>query len=141
MRPIFAVLLFLLSGCASAPDPRFRDPTVAEWQAADFGDEPANYDGMIRDYMETVLRDPRTATLTVTTEPTKTWVGDAPKFQYGYGVCVEIIERGVYSAYTNFGPTFFLLRDDKVLLMKEGNDGERLCSRLGRLPEGIARNQ
>ena len=139
MRPILLVLV-LLAGCA-APDPRFRDPTAAEWQAADFGDEPANYDGAIRAYMEDVLRDPRSATLTVTTEPTKTWVGDAPKFQYGYGVCVEIVERGVYSAYTNFGPTFFLLVNGKVQLMKEGNDGERLCSRLGRLPEGIPRNQ
>ncbi len=138
MRRIL-VLLVLLSACA-APDPRFRDPTVAEWQAAFFGDEPANYDGTIRAYMEGVLRDPRSATLTVTTEPTKTWVGDAPNFQYGYGVCVEIVERGVYSANTNFGPTFFLLSEGKILLMKEGNDGERLCARLGRIPEGTTRN-
>src|SRR5687768_7405472 len=102
-------VLMLLAGCAGKLDPRFRDPTAAEWEAADFGSEPANYDTAIRSHLEEILQDPRGATLTVKAGPKKTWIGAAPQFEYGYGVCVEIIERGVYSAYTTFGPTFFFL--------------------------------
>jgi hypothetical protein len=136
MRRVLVLGLFvLLSACASAPDPRFRDPTLPEWRAADFGTVPENYDAAIRNYLETVLRDPRGATLTIKAGPEKTWIGDAPDFQFGYGVCVTIVERGVYSAFTDFGPTFFFLVDGKVTQMREGSDGERLCTRLGRNPE------
>ena len=134
------ILLILLSSCASTPDPRLRDPTPAEWDAADFGDEPSNYDAAIRGYMEDVLRDPRSATLTIKSGPKKTWVGDAPNFQYGYGVCVLIVEPGVYTAYTDFGPTFFMLFNSAVTQMREGSDGERVCARLGRTPEGVSGN-
>jgi hypothetical protein len=138
MRTRFLLLpLFLLSACASAPDPRFRDPTLAEWNAAEFGDEPGNYDAAIRSYMEGLLQDPRGATLTIRGGPTKTWVGSAPDFQYGFGVCVEIVERGVYSTTASFGQTFFLLLNGRVVQMREGSDGERLCSRLGRIPDGF----
>jgi hypothetical protein len=140
MRTRFALLPLLLLGlgaCASAPDPRFRDPSLAEWNAAEFGDEPGNYDAAIRSYMESLLQDPRGATLTVRGGPTKTWVGTAPDFQYGFGVCVEIVERGVYSNNANFGQTFFLLVNGRVAQMREGSDGERLCSRLGRMPDSI----
>ncbi len=133
-RPYFVVLL--LSACAGAPDPRFRDPTAAEWEKADFGEEPGNYDAAIRSYLESLLQDPRGATLTVKGGPTKTWVGTAPAFEYGYGVCVDLIEAGVYAG-ADFGSTFFLLHDDHVVQMREGSDGERLCSRLGRIPEGV----
>ncbi|TAL01227.1 MAG: hypothetical protein EPO08_11065 [Rhodospirillaceae bacterium] len=139
MRRAFIVLI-LLSGCASAPDPRLREPTPTEWQAADFGSQPAYYDTAIRTYMEDVLRDPQNATLTIKTGPKKTWVGDAPNFQYGYGVCIEIVERGVYTAYTNFGPTFVLLFNGNVAQMREGANGERLCARLGRAPPGESAN-
>jgi hypothetical protein len=135
MRRALFLALLLLSACASAPDPRFRDPTLAEWRAADFGEEPANYDATIRTYLEDVLPDPRGATLTIKDGPKKTWIGFAPDFRYGYGVCMEIAERGVYSENANFGPTFFLLLNDKVVSMSEGSEGERLCSRLGRNPE------
>jgi hypothetical protein len=131
-------MLLCLAGCASAPDPRFRDPSKAEWDAAYFGDEPGNFDAAIRSYLEGLLQDPRSATLTVTGGPTRTWVGTAPDFQYGYGVCVELVERGVYSTNTSFGQTFFLMVDGKVVLMREGYDGERLCARLGRMPQGVA---
>ena len=134
------ILLILLAGCASAPDPRFRDPTLDEWRAADFGSEPADYDATIRAYMEDVLRDPRSATLTIKAGPKKTWIGDAPHFQYGYGVCVEIVESGVYTANADFGPTFFLLFDGKIMQMQEGSDGERVCARLGRTPVDASPN-
>jgi hypothetical protein len=131
------LILLALSACASAPDPRFRDPTVAEWEGADFGDEPGNYDAAIRGYLEKLLQDPRSTTLTFKDGPTKTWVGTAPEFQYGYGVCVDVVERGVYTT-ANFGPSFFLFHNGRVVLMREGSDGERLCARMGRVPEGAA---
>ena len=130
------ILLTLLSACASEPDPRFRDPTFAEWRAADFGNVPANYDAAIRTHLEGVLRDPRGATITVIGGPERTWIGNAPRFQYGYGVCVTLVERSVYAPYTDFGPTFFLLKDGAVTHMREGSDGERICARLERNPEG-----
>src|SRR5262245_10105505 len=89
MRRVSVLLVILLAACA-APDPRFRDPTLVEWRAADFGDVPENYDMAIRTYLETVLRDPLSATITIKNGPEKTWIGDAPNFVYGYGVCVTI---------------------------------------------------
>jgi len=135
MSRVSVLLLILLAACA-APDPRFRDPTLAEWRAADFGTVPENYDMAIRTHLETALRDPLSATLTIKSGPEKTWVGDAPSFRYGYGICVKISERGVYSAYSDFGPTFFLLVNSEIIQMREGSEGERLCTRLGRNPEG-----
>jgi hypothetical protein len=132
-RALFLALL--VSAGASAAEPGLRDPTLDEWRAADIGDEPAGYDAAIRAYLEDVLRDPRDATLTVKDGPKKTWVGKAPAFQYGYGICVQVVERGVYAENTDFGPTFFLLFDGNVVQMREGYEGERLCARLGRNPE------
>lgn len=129
--------LLFLAACATAPDPRFRDPTLAEWEVASFGDEPGNYDAAIRTYMEGLLQDPRSATLTVQGGPTKTWMGETPNFQFGYGVCVEVKERGVYVTDTSFGRTFFLFVNGRVVQMREGSDGERLCARLGRMPDGV----
>ena len=133
-----ALFLLLLSACTTAPDPRFRDPTRAEWDAATFSDAPSNYDAAIRTYMEGLLADPRSATLTVQGGPTKTWMGEAPSFQYGWGVCVEVKERGVYTTEASFGRTFYLFLNNRVTQMREGSDGERLCARLGRMPEGVA---
>ncbi len=134
------IVLLLVTACASKPDPRFRDPTLEEWNAATFGDEPGNYDAAIRNYIEGLLQNPRTSTLTVHGGPTKTWVGQAPAFEFGYGVCVEVVERGVYAAGASFGDTFFLLVNGRVTQMREGSDGERLCARLGRMPEGVNPN-
>ena len=131
--PLF--LTVILAACAGTPSERFRDPTLAEWEAASFGDEPGNYDAAIRTYMESSLQDPRSTTLNFKDGPTKTWVGNAPDFRFGYGVCVDVVERGVY-ATANFGPTFFFFENGRVVLAREGSDGERLCARLGRIPEG-----
>ncbi len=132
------VSLFLsaaLAACASSPSDRFRDPTLAEWEAADFGEDPGNYDAAIRAYMQSLLQDPRSTTINFKDGPTKTWVGTAPDFRYGYGVCVDVVTRGVY-ATANFGSTFFLFHDGRVAVVRDGSDGERICARLGRTPEG-----
>ena len=129
------LIVALLTACAGTPSERGRDPTLAEWESATFGNETGNYDAAIREYMESLLQDPRSTTLTFKDGPTRTWVGTAPDFQYGYGVCVDVVERGVYAA-TNFGPTFFLFQNGRVAAVRDGSDGERICARLGRIPEG-----
>lgn len=137
MKRYALLFALLLAACSTTPDPRFRDPSLAEWDAATFGESPGNYDAAIRTYMEGLLQDPRSAALTVQGGPTKTWMGEAPNFQFGWGVCVEVKERGVYATDTSFGRTFFLFVNDRVVQMREGSDGERLCARLGRMPEGV----
>jgi hypothetical protein len=126
-----------MTGCAGQPDPRFRDPSPAEWARADFGASPGRYEPAIRDYIERTVQDPRNATFSILSGPEKAWLGGAPNFVYGYGVCAEIVERGVYTAHTSFGPTFFLLKDGRIAEVRAGTDGERLCARLGRLPAGV----
>ena len=44
---------------------------------------------------------------------------------------------GVYTTDISFGRTFFLFVNGRVVQMQEGSAGERLCARLGRMPEGI----
>ena len=141
MRSIALLLIVAtFTACAGTPSERDRDPTLAEWEAATFGNDTGNYDAAIREYMESLLQDLRSTTLTFKDGPTKTWVGTAPDFQYGYGVCVDVVERGIYAA-TNFGPTFFLFQNGRVAAVRDGTDGERICARLGRTPEGVREAQ
>jgi hypothetical protein len=133
VRTTLALGLALCS-CAAHRDPRLRDPTLEEWQAADFGTQPANYDAAVRAYLEDALHETEPASLTLVSGPHRTWTGTAPSFQYGYGICLQVNERSIYDARTDIGTTFFFLQNGVVTEMREGSDAERLCDRLGRSP-------
>lgn len=128
------MLALALCGCAGHADPRLRDPTLEEWQAADFGAPPGNYDAAIRGYLEDALHEPEPTSLLTVGGPHRTWLGTAPNFQYGYGICLQIKEPSIYDPQTDFGPTFFFLQNGVVTQMRQGSEGERLCDRLGRSP-------
>jgi hypothetical protein len=133
MRPFAACLCLLLVAACATDDPRWRDPTPVEWAAADFGDVPMAYDGLVRAAMAKSLKNPTTATYTYHGAPAKTWVGLAPSFRYGYGVCADITERDLV-AKLDFGPYFFLFHDGRIIDSFEGAQAELLCARIGREP-------
>jgi hypothetical protein len=130
---VLAVAL-VLCGCAGRVDPKLRDPTLDEWQAADFGSPPASYDAAIRAYLEDALHEADPTSLTPSGGPHRTWIGTAPNFQFGYGICLQIKEHNIYDPQTDMGATFFFLQNGVVTQMRQGSEGERLCDRLGRSP-------
>jgi hypothetical protein len=112
--PLLLVLcLAVLSGCLAMPKP----PTQAQIDAADYGPIPENYQQLVKDYMHKYLFDPYSAHYENWRGPSKGYNYNAQATMYGYRVCVDVNSKNRMGAYVGAEPFYFLINNDKVLLM------------------------
>src|SRR5438477_6228366 len=94
---VIAILLTLIAGCASAP-------TAEKLANADYGDYPANYRQLIRDFFQVALKDPDSAQYQFR-EPYKGYskkaliVGGGVD-KYGWICNVNVNAKNSYGGYT-----------------------------------------
>ncbi|RKF36715.1 hypothetical protein [Paraburkholderia fungorum] len=109
-----------LAACAAAP-------TSEEMASADYGTYPDNYQDVIHDYMENVLKDPDSARYDYLNSPQSGWRRTSNGLKFGYVVCVNINARNSYGGYTGAQPSYFMLRDGTVVSTVHG-DGQYMDS-------------
>ena len=61
MKFILCLMAYMLSGCASYTPPTFYKATDAEIAAADIGSLPEDYQQLIKNHMQQILKDPESA--------------------------------------------------------------------------------
>lgn len=107
-KTLIPLLLALsLAGCATPP-------TQEEAMAADYGAYPDNYEGVIKNYMQTILKDPESAQYHFLNTPSKGWSTLGGK-KYGYRVCVSINAKNSFGGYIGNLTNYFMIKDGQVI--------------------------
>lgn len=106
MRKVLFAALALLSACATVPSDE-------EMRAADYGVPPANYDAIVRSFLNNYLRDPMTAQIQYVGGPVRRWDGFGGSL-YGWAVCYRINARNAYGGYVGARDYLFMIRDGEV---------------------------
>lgn len=106
---VLAQCLFILSGCG------LKKPDQLEVQNAYYGEEPKNYEQIIKGYMEPRLFDPFSAVYKFDI-PRKGWVNRMGIFYYGWKVDVDINAKNRMGGYVGFKRQRFVLRDGAIII-------------------------
>ena len=112
----FFLLLVFLSSCGKIPAPGLLSPSEnINMQPVSFGEEPSNYQKILKDYLIDTLKDSKTAKVEFINVPSKISIDHLGSNYIGYRVCLSINEkRGEY--YIGYRNHFFLLNNNKVSL-------------------------
>ena len=88
---------------------------------ADYGDLPTNYEKIVKEYFNGVLKDPYSAHYSFTKEPSKTFKGNyaTRTVQYGYEVCIDVNAKNSYGAFTGNKPYWILIKDNTIIAIRE----------------------
>ena len=106
----------LLSSCSKIPVPSIISPSEnTNVQQVNFGDEPTNYQKILKDYLINNLKNSKTAKIEFINAPSKINIDHLGNNYVGYRVCLSINQKrdGYYLGYKNH---FFLINEDKVSL-------------------------
>ncbi|OQK15852.1 hypothetical protein AU255_16815 [Methyloprofundus sedimenti] len=112
------ILTLVLGGCTPkhvTKEPSYY-PTQKEIAAADYGSYPSNYKQIIRDFLQTRLKDPSSAEYRYIGEPKKHHSeGTSPKaIDYNYLVKVYINSKNSYGGYVGEHEYFFYIWNGEV---------------------------
>jgi len=109
----------LLSSCASLSPvgSGFYKPTEEEKASADYGPFPENYQELVKQYMQTQLKDPESARYRFEMKPYKgnTSAKSKEKVVYCWKVATYINAKNSYGGYTGEKLDFFEVRNGRVI--------------------------
>ena len=112
----FFLFLILLSSCSKIPVPSIIAPSEnTNVQPVSFGEEPTNYQNILKNYLIMNLKNYKTAKVEFSNFPSKFSIDHLGNNYSGYRVCLSINEtRGEY--YTGYKNHFFMIYNNKVNL-------------------------
>ncbi len=109
MRHLSFITLALLASCASGP-------SADQLANADYGPMPANYQELIKKYVNDRLRDPGAgATFEFYRPLTKSWYGFGGVGQFGWATCATVNAKNAYGGMTGPLPSYFFIRDGLII--------------------------
>ena len=110
------VCLLCLATCSKIPTPSLLAPSEnLNLQKVSFGQEPTNYQKILKIYLIENLTNYKKARVEFINEPTKISIDHLGKTYSGYRVCLSINEkRGDY--YIGYRNHFFLINNNKINL-------------------------
>ena len=106
---VFCLAVLVLAGCASAP-------TQSQFESADFGVQPIEYEKTIKTYYESRLKDPFSAQYKFTHKPKKFYINDLKRNIFGWKVCATINAKNSYGGYIGWKTEMFMFRGEKIYL-------------------------
>lgn len=101
------VVAITLTGCATPP-------TAPQLVGADYGDEPTQYQEIIKIYMAHQLKDPESVRYEFSAAPVKAWYGPVAK-EFGWAACAHINAKNSLGGYTGLRKSYFLIRNGVVV--------------------------
>lgn len=132
MRLVLAVLaILLLNGCAL-----MNRPSPEQIAKADYGTFPFDYQVIVKEYMDTVLKDPSSAQYSDWRGPDQGYVSNMNGAFFGYRVCVFVNAKNSYGGYTGKQPHAFVIKNNTVIQHQGGGisgtvgleESYRLCN-------------
>ena len=108
------ILLLVTSSCSKIPVPSILAPNEnRDTQKVSFGQEPADYQNILKNYLITNLKNYKTAKVEFINKPSRLSINHLGEQYSGYRVCLSINEkRGEY--YIGYKNHFFLINNNKV---------------------------
>ena len=112
----FFLFIILLSSCSKIPAPSMISPSEnTNIQPVSFGEEPTNYQKILKDYLINNLENSKTAKIEFINAPSKISIDHLGNNYFGYRVCLSINQkRGEH--YLGYKNHFFLINKDEVSL-------------------------
>lgn len=113
---LIAVLGLFATGCAV---PYGGGPSTEEFNKADFGSPPQNYEQAIKNHMSNCLKDPFSAQYQFG-QPEKAWYGKtggllvSRDVRYGWGVLTRVNAKNSFGGYVGWRNYAFYFRDSKL---------------------------
>tara|TARA_X000000950_G_scaffold135877_1_gene169029 strand:- start:261 stop:1139 length:879 start_codon:yes stop_codon:yes gene_type:complete len=106
----------LLSSCSNIPAPSLISPSEnRNVQQVSFGEEPTNYQKILKDYLINNLENSKTAKIEFINVPSKISIDHLGSNYVGYRVCLSVNQkRGEH--YLGYRNHFFLISNSKVSL-------------------------
>lgn len=95
-------------------------PTQQEIESADYGPYPVEYEQIIKNYMQGILKDPSSATYQFLGSPRSGWNGMGGK-KFGYMVCVNINAKNSFGGYTGNRMSYFMIHYGRVIYASHGD--------------------
>ena len=112
-------IAMFLCGCGLAPPVRQQpvEPTTEEKEKADYGLYPDNYEELIKEKMQTALKDPQSAQYRYESKPEKAYniAYNKSELRYFYRVRVFINAKNSYGGYIGEHKYFFDIRDGSII--------------------------
>lgn len=108
---IFVVAAFsvFISGCATMPTPE-------QAANADYGSYPSNYESIVKNYYNSILKDPGSANFQHISSPEKRWYGgNFMPAKYGYLVCASVNAKNSYGGYVGYSTDGLFIRNGYVI--------------------------
>lgn len=127
MKKSLCVLsMLLLAGCAgqSATDRNWAKEMDAQFNAykatlpepgADYGKYPNNYQALIKEFMNSVLKDPGSAQYSNFSKPRKEHAIADRRAIYGYSACVMVNAKNSFGGYTGAKQYWFFIHNGNVV--------------------------
>ncbi|WP_424947039.1 hypothetical protein [Candidatus Spongiihabitans sp.] len=115
---LFVIIPFIaLSACAS-------QPTASEIANADYGAYPAEYERIVKGFLQRVLKDPSSAQLRKIKGPHSQWSSYFGAAKFGYAVCYGVNAKNSFGGYTGEKTHYFLIRNGSVVqhMSQRGGD-------------------
>jgi PDZ domain len=94
-------------------------PTQQEFLSADYGSYPNDYENIIKNYMQDILKDPESARYTFLDSPKTGWNG---KTGFGYFTCAYVNSKNSYGGYSGKRLAYFMIQNGKVTDSVYGKD-------------------
>lgn len=104
----YLLLSLLLIGCGTFPV-----PSQKQWDTADFGTYPENYEEIAKQYIRENFNDPNSITDFEVAPPVKayTWADDTKTILFGYKIVFKCNAKNAYGGYTGIDSHRFFVRN------------------------------
>lgn len=111
-----ASICLAIAGCVTP----IVAPTVAQQQAANYGDTPTGYTASVHRYFDATLKDPSSLQYRELTTPTKGYMQKkiglgGTTTNYGWLVKATINAKNTYGGYVGFQTYSFLFRGEQII--------------------------
>lgn len=103
-----ATMALLVAGCVAKI-------TQEEINNADYGQYPANYEQIVKDYYGNIAKDPDSLKYREITEPQKSFYNSFGDRKFGYMSCVTVNGKNSYGAYVGYKTDGLLIHNGKVI--------------------------
>ena len=113
---LFFILLLIIASCSKIPVPSILAPSEnRNIQKVNFGEEPASYQNILKNYLIMNLKNYKTAKVEFSNLPSKFSIDHLGNNYSGYRVCLSINEKKD-EYYTGYKNHFFMIYNNKVNL-------------------------
>jgi len=127
---ILFITLTVMQACSTGPE----RPSPEQFDKANYGPSPKDWQKTIKEKMEFTLIDPDSAKYRFLREPVKNWkavMGNkglfSTDFRFGWTTCFGVNAKNTLGGYTGYKTYFAMIKYDNVIILWDGAMAQVNC--------------